>query len=307
MTPTFNLLVLRPSYLHFQSRKVPFDEVAYTDFRVPRQALQEVDAILYIDGIRTKFLKDKYDKSGKHPCPYRPSSFSERTADVRVVGDSLFCTFPADEKMEIEAGLLISPQWTKEDDGRTHPEDDVLGATVSRQNEAGEWLKFHDIGFFIPDYDEVPTDAHLRDDPLRDRRIAHSEGWDLFDIDTTEIQRDDEAAVFPDDQAAIDFVRGAGAPYHQKAIAIHEAPAAEAFLHRAGPPVRAYLADSDRWERLAIKAKRDVTLDHQIGKWAWYDRETREDRTTWHSGFTTRIEALADAIGPLLSTRTNQP
>ena len=155
--------------------------------------------------------------------------------------------------------------------------------------------------------DEVPTDAHLHDDPLHDRRIAHSEGWDLFYIDTTgifEIQRDADADKFPDDQAAIDFVRAAGTPYHQKAIAIHEAHAAEAFLHRAGPPVRAYLADSDRWERLAIEAKRDVTLDHQIGKWAWYDRETRDDRTTWHSGFTTRIEALADAIGPLLSTCT---
>lgn len=152
MKPSCNLLVLRPSHLRSQSRKVPFDEVAYTDFTVPKQAFLDADGTLYIDGTRKKFLKDRHDKSGKYPCPYRPSSFSERTADVRVVGDSLFCTFPADEKMGIDAGLLISPQWTKEDDGRAHSDDDVLGATVSRQNEAGEWLKFHDIGFFIPDY-----------------------------------------------------------------------------------------------------------------------------------------------------------
>lgn len=152
MNPTFNLLVLRPSDLNKYGRAISFDEVVVTDFRTPREAFNEADGVLYIDGTRTKFLKDKYGKSGKYPCPYRPSSFSTRTADVRVVGDSLFCTFPADEKMEIEAGLLISPPWTKEDDDRARPDDDVLGATVSRANEAGEWIRFHDIGFFIPDY-----------------------------------------------------------------------------------------------------------------------------------------------------------
>ena len=157
MTPTFNLLVLRPSDLNPYGQMVAFENINHVDFQTSLKALQEADAILYIDGTRTRFIKDKYDKSGKHPCPYRPSSFSARTADVRVVGGSLFCTFPADEKLNIEAGLLISPPWTKEDDERAHPDDDVLGATVSRQNEAGEWIKFHDIGFFIPDY--TPTDG----------------------------------------------------------------------------------------------------------------------------------------------------
>lgn len=83
--------------------------------------------------------------------------------------------------------------------------------------------------------DEIPADAYLHDDPLHDRRIAHSEGWDLFDIDTTgilEIQRDDEAGKFSDDQAAVDFVKQRNTPYHQKAFAIHKTHSADAARHR---------------------------------------------------------------------------
>jgi hypothetical protein len=152
MNPSLNLLVLRPSDLNHDGRQAAFADVVHTDFRVPKQVFNEADGVLYIEGTRTKFLKDRYGKSGKYPCPYRPSSFSARTADIRVVGEVLFCTFPADEQLGIEAGMLVCQPWTAEDDDRAHPDDDVQDATVSRQNEAGTWLKFHDIGFFIPDY-----------------------------------------------------------------------------------------------------------------------------------------------------------
>lgn len=150
MNPTYNLLVLRPSDLLPTRENVPINQIEPPDFRATPRALNEADAILYIDGTRTRFLKDNYDKSGSHP--YKPSTFGTRTADVSVVGDSLFCTFPADEELGIEAGLLISPPWTKEDNDRARPDDDVLGVTVSRPNEAGVDVMFHDIGFFIPDY-----------------------------------------------------------------------------------------------------------------------------------------------------------
>lgn len=152
MNPSLKLLVLRPSDLRTYANEAAFADLTVTDFRVPKQVFHEADGVLYIAGCRTRFLKDRYGKSGKHPCPYRPSSFSVERHDVRVVDGVLFCTFPADEELGIEAGMLVCQPWTAEDDAESHPEDDVLGATVTRQDESGAGLKFHDIGFFIPDY-----------------------------------------------------------------------------------------------------------------------------------------------------------
>lgn len=147
-----NILVLRPSDRDLTVSMTPFDQVGPADFTTPAKLFDEADAVLYIEGCRTRFLKDKFGKSGKLPCPYRPSSFSAPRHDVRVVDGLLFCTFHADEKLGIEAGTLICQPWTPEDYGVTSAEDDVLGVTVSREDAKGTWRKFHDIGFFIPDY-----------------------------------------------------------------------------------------------------------------------------------------------------------
>lgn len=54
---------------------------------------------------------------------------------------------------------------------------------------------------------------------------AESEGWALFDAGGVwQIQRDDEAAIFPDDEAAIRFVReraSEGSERHTQALAKH--------------------------------------------------------------------------------------
>lgn len=82
-----------------------------------------------------------------------------------------------------------------------------------------------DWGLDDDEEEEIPNDAHLHDDPMNDGRIAHREGWCLIDKDESgviQIQRDDEKNIFPNDAAAIAFVRAKGTPYHQKAIAIHD-------------------------------------------------------------------------------------
>lgn len=150
MNPSLNLLVLRPTDLNAHGRQARFADVAPTDFRAPKQVFNEADGVLYIEGVRSRFLKDKYGKSGRQP--YKASTFGARTADIRVVGGVLFNTFPADPDLGIEAGMLVCQPWTMEDDAMAQHDDDVLGVTVSRADETGAWLKFHDIGFFIPDY-----------------------------------------------------------------------------------------------------------------------------------------------------------
>lgn len=63
--------------------------------------------------------------------------------------------------------------------------------------------------------------------------FARSEGWGIFDIDSTgylEIQRDDEQGVFASDDDAFDHVfklSRAGSDLHTKALAIHFASTLE--------------------------------------------------------------------------------
>jgi hypothetical protein len=60
---------------------------------------------------------------------------------------------------------------------------------------------------------------------VEDQKAAEVEGWSLFNHPhAPEIQRDDEAAVFESDEAAIQFVlrlANAGRPYAQRAFALH--------------------------------------------------------------------------------------
>lgn len=92
--------------------------------------------------------------------------------------------------------------------------------------------------------EEISTDAVDHDDPVHDHRICNSEGWALFDVDSTgilEIQRDDEAGVFPTDLHAVAFVRqkaDAGSPYHRKALDVH---------------LRTWPADAARGTHVAIR------------------------------------------------------
>lgn len=154
MNQSLNLLVLRPSDLNAHVTLAACADVTPTDFRNTPKDFNEADAVIYIEGTRTKILKDKYGKSGHQP--YKASSFSVEHHTVLVVDGVLFCTFGADEKLGIEAGMLVCQPWTTEDDAAADfqeaTSDDVLGATVSRQDDSGAWLKFHDVGFFIPDY-----------------------------------------------------------------------------------------------------------------------------------------------------------
>jgi hypothetical protein len=59
-------------------------------------------------------------------------------------------------------------------------------------------------------------------------RVCESEGWALFDVDGSgwcKIERNDEAAIFPDDDAALDHVRAraaGGSALHAQALRIHE-------------------------------------------------------------------------------------
>lgn len=53
-------------------------------------------------------------------------------------------------------------------------------------------------------------------------RFAEAEGWAIFDL--REIQKDDEAGVFIDDEEAVSFVRGLaanGSELHKTALALH--------------------------------------------------------------------------------------
>lgn len=54
--------------------------------------------------------------------------------------------------------------------------------------------------------------------------FAMAEGWDLFEAECVEIQRDDESMRFPGDEAARDYVAKRaekGSPLHIKAWALH--------------------------------------------------------------------------------------
>ena len=106
--------------------------------------------MVFIDGTRQKVLKGRED-SGKR---YYAASFRDghRGAEQSVIDGVLFTTFPDDEEMDVKAGMIICQPWTEEDSTNSHPEDDVLGATVSSYDANGVSIMFHDIGVFIPDY-----------------------------------------------------------------------------------------------------------------------------------------------------------
>lgn len=81
----------------------------------------------------------------------------------------------------------------------------------------------------LPDRTQAPDDLLPLAADLKwsvaDSSRAIDEGWDLFNEgkDATEIQRDDEAATFPDDEEAYQHVitrAERGSPRHLKALAM---------------------------------------------------------------------------------------
>lgn len=281
MSNTSILILRRADLLPF--RDVPFNEIDLRDFRQTKADHDAATDIVFIDGTRQNVFKSSFQPEDGKLLTYKASGCPERAS--KVVNDVLVCVVEADKVLGRRAGTLICQPWTDDDNLAADLDDDVMGATVSRSDDAGVYRKFHDQGVFLPsedatagdDSDEaveaIPSDAHLVDDPVTDGRISELEGWGMFNVDSTglmEIERDDEAAVFADDAAAVEFVRlkaGSGSPYHVKAIEIHDRDLAELedYRGRSAPPEAEPLPLNSRLLlQLAERALNEITNQRGI-------------------------------------------
>ncbi|HEY0943930.1 MAG TPA: hypothetical protein VGD81_01640 [Opitutaceae bacterium] len=79
------------------------------------------------------------------------------------------------------------------------------------------------------DSHRAPTAPDIEWTPA-DSAAADKEGWNLFNVETSpEIQRDDEADLFPTDDAAVEFVRSSRTAHGVKALALVEVAASAAL------------------------------------------------------------------------------
>jgi hypothetical protein len=134
-------LILRRPDLLPEYREAAHSGISVTHFDVGIDRLERATDIVFIDGVRQKVIKTSHE--GR---PYKASYFHpKRHGQQTVVDGRLVTTFGDDEPLGIKAGTLICEPWTEADSGATHLEDDVLGATVTRDG-----VLFHDQGVYIP-------------------------------------------------------------------------------------------------------------------------------------------------------------
>ncbi len=166
-----------------------------------------------------QFVKPAYKKD--HPwldaraltCEYRGKRY--RCVGASTMGDVWLTTkLKKPDGYELRVEITECAGWERED---------APDAPAPDPHAGEEWYD---------DAPEIPTDAHLHDNPTTDCRIATAEGWCLMNVKTEEgvtygdIQRDDDSAAFVHDHEAVKHVREKarkGSPYHQKAITIHDA------------------------------------------------------------------------------------
>lgn len=146
MQPEHNILVLRRSDLKLRDRDVRFEVVGPEHLATTRDVYDNAQTVVLFDGVRTRFLKGE-----KPAC--KASSFHDgfRGVTQEVIDGLLISTFPGDDVLGIKSGTLICHPWTEEDSLACALDEDVLGATVSREDDAGETIMFRDIGVFIPE------------------------------------------------------------------------------------------------------------------------------------------------------------
>lgn len=108
-----------------------------------RDVVHNTRHVVVVAGLSRKVLKGV-------PSKMKASYATRHNSAQGVVCGYLVTEFKNDPRVGIESGVLVCPPWTQADSDETHRDDDVMGMTVTREDDDGNYVLFHDLGLFIP-------------------------------------------------------------------------------------------------------------------------------------------------------------
>ncbi len=64
------------------------------------------------------------------------------------------------------------------------------------------------------------------------------------------------------------------------------------------------LSKLERMFLILADIKKDTAYDKFSGTWSWFDRSEEDNLHAWHTGFSTNLEAVTDAVEPYMENES---
>ncbi len=148
--------ILRRADLKPDMKEAPHHLVKINDFDTSLNKWSGASEIVFIDGIYHKVFKQSWPGQRKYFASY----FRSPPHAMKVVDGRLVVAVKEDSILGFADGTLICQPWTPEDGNAAAQDDDVLGATLTFEDQM-----FHDRGVFIsalgfdaPSAEEAPPE-----------------------------------------------------------------------------------------------------------------------------------------------------